>query len=141
MSIKPIQTEEAVADCNRINDTLLQVFDYDGNYRRAVEKDCDQTWYSFTRNPKEGEPRKTIPNSHPFMQYLDSVKDGSLSAKMLYKYTRTYDPKKKPELSLMDKVTIKYNGKSIETTLGRYIFNKIVFYTVWDNKSDRKSVV
>ena len=135
VSIKPIQTEEAVADCDRINDTLLQVFDYDGNYRRAVEKDCDQTWYSFTRNPKEGEPRKTIPNNHPFMQYLDSVKDGSLSAKMLYKYTRTYDPKKKPELSLMDKVTIKYNGKSIETTLGRYIFNKIVFYTVWDNKS------
>lgn len=134
VSLKPIQTEEAVAECDRINDTLLQVFDYDGNYRRAVEKDCDQTWYSFTRDPKTKDEQKTIPNSHPFMKYLDELKDGSLSSKMLYKYTRSYDPKKKPELSLMDEVNITFDGKKITTTLGRYIFNKIVFFTVWDNK-------
>ena len=134
VSLKPIQTEEAVAECDRINNTLLQVFDYDGNYRRAVEKDCDQTWYSFTRDPKPKDEQKTISNSHPFMKYLDELKDGSLSSKMLYKYTRSYDPKKKPELSLMDKVDITFAGKKITTTLGRYIFNKVVFFTVWDNK-------
>lgn len=134
VSLKPIQTEEAVAECDRINDTLLQVFDYDGNYRRAVEKDCDQTWYSFTRDPKPKDEQKTIPSSHPFMKYLDELNNGELSSKMLYKYTRTYDPKKKPELSLMDKVTITFNGKKITTTLGRYIFNKVVFFTVWNNK-------
>ena len=135
VSIKSINSEEAVAECNRINNSLLQIFDYDGNYRRAVEKDCDQTWYSFTRDPKEGKDEpKTIPNNHPFMVYLDNLVGGQLDVETLFKYTRSYDPKKKAELSLMDNVTITRCGQKIKTTLGRYIFNKVVFHSLWDNK-------
>lgn len=134
-SIKSINSEEAVAECNRINNSLLQIFDYDGNYRRAVEKDCDQTWYSFTRDPKEGKDEpKTIPNNHPFMVYLDNLTGGQLDVEILFKYTRSYDPKKKAELSLVDNVTITRCGQKIKTTLGRYIFNKVVFHSLWDNK-------
>ena len=134
-SIKSINSEEAVAECNRINNSLLQIFDYDGNYRRAVEKDCDQTWYSFTRDPKEGKDEpKTIPNNHPFMVYLDNLAGGQLDVEILFKYTRSYDPKKKAELSLVDNVTITRCGQKIKTTLGRYIFNKVVFHSLWDNK-------
>ena len=135
VSIKSINSEEAVAECNRINNSLLQIFDYDGNYRRAVEKDCDQTWYSFTRDPKEGKDEpKTIPNNHPFMVYLDNLVGGQLDVETLFKYTRSYDPKKKAELSLVDNVTITRCGQKIKTTLGRYIFNKVVFHSLWDNK-------
>lgn len=135
VSIKSINSEEAVAECNRINNSLLQIFDYDGNYRRAVEKDCDQTWYSFTRDPKEGKDEpKTIPNNHPFMVYLDNLAGGQLDVEILFKYTRSYDPKKKAELSLVDNVTITRCGQKIKTTLGRYIFNKVVFHSLWDNK-------
>ena len=135
VSIKSINSEEAVAECNRINNSLLQIFDYDGNYRRAVEKDCDQTWYSFTRDPKEGKDEpKTIPNNHPFMVYLDNLTGGQLDVEILFKYTRSYDPKKKAELSLVDNVTITRCGQKIKTTLGRYIFNKVVFHSLWDNK-------
>ena len=135
VSIKSINSEEAVAECNRINNSLLQIFDYDGNYRRAVEKDCDQTWYSFTRDPKEGKDEpKTIPNNHPFMVYLDNLAGGQLDVEILFKYTRSYDPKKKAELSLMDNVTITRCGQKIKTTLGRYIFNKVVFHSLWENK-------
>lgn len=134
-SIKSINSEEAVAECNRINNSLLQIFDYDGNYRRAVEKDCDQTWYSFTRDPKEGKDEpKTIPNNHPFMVYLDNLTGGQLDVEILFKYTRSYDPKKKAELSLVDNVTITRCGQKIKTTLGRYIFNKVVFHSLWENK-------
>ena len=134
-SIKSINSEEAVAECNRINNSLLQIFDYDGNYRRAVEKDCDQTWYSFTRDPKEGKDEpKTIPNNHPFMVYLDNLAGGQLDVEILFKYTRSYDPKKKAELSLVDNVTITRCGQKIKTTLGRYIFNKVVFHSLWENK-------
>ena len=135
VSIKPINSKEAVVECNRINNSLLQIFDYDGNYRRAVEKDCDQTWYSFTRDPKEGKDEpKTIPNNHPFMVYLDNLTGGQLDVEILFKYTRSYDPKKKAELSLVDNVTITRCGQKIKTTLGRYIFNKVVFHSLWDNK-------
>ena len=135
VSIKSINSEEAVAECNRINNSLLQIFDYDGNYRRAVEKDCDQTWYSFTRDPKEGKDEpKTIPNNHPFMVYLDNLTGGQLDVEILFKYTRSYDPKKKAELSLVDNVTITRCGQKIKTTLGRYIFNKVVFHSLWENK-------
>lgn len=135
VSIKSINSEEAVAECNRINNSLLQIFDYDGNYRRAVEKDCDQTWYSFTRDPKEGKDEpKTIPNNHPFMVYLDNLAGGQLDVEILFKYTRSYDPKKKAELSLVDNVAITRCGQKIKTTLGRYIFNKVVFHSLWENK-------
>ena len=135
VSIKSINSEEAVAECNRINNSLLQIFDYDGNYRRAVEKDCDQTWYSFTRDPKEGKDEpKTIPNNHPFMVYLDNLVGGQLDVETLFKYTRSYDPKKKAGLSLVDNVTITRCGQKIKTTLGRYIFNKVVFHSLWENK-------
>ena len=135
IAVKPINSEEAVAECNRINRSLLQIFDYDGNYRRSVGKDCDQTWYTFTRDPKPGKDvTKTVPANHPFMVYLDSVKDGKLDIEVLFKYTRTYDPKKPAELSILDTVNITRCGEKIKTTLGRYIFNKMVFHTLWDNK-------
>lgn len=135
ISLKAINSEEAIAECDRINNTLFQVFDYDGNYRRNIGKDCDQTLYSFTREPREGKDKpKKIPNNHPFMVYLDSLTDGQLEVDVLFKYTRSYDPKKAPELSLIDSVTITRCGKKIDTTLGRYIMNKVVFYRLWDNK-------
>lgn len=68
------------------------------------------------------------------MVYLDNLTGGQLEVEILFKYTRSYDPKKKAELSLVDNVTITRCGQKIKTTLGRYIFNKVVFHSLWDNK-------
>lgn len=134
VSQKSLSSVEAVEECDRINRTLLQVFDYDGNYRRSVGKDCDKTWYTFTREPVAKDKVKSIPKDHPLMKILAECDNGQLELAELYKYTRSYDPKKSPELSLMDTVDIVFNGTKIKTTLGRYIFNKIVFYPLWNSK-------
>ena len=68
------------------------------------------------------------------MVYLDNLVGGQLDVEILFKYTRSYDPKKKAELSLVDNVTITRCGQKIKTTLGRYIFNKVVFHSLWENK-------
>ena len=134
VKLSPLSSDEAVAECDRINGTLLQLFDYDGNYRRKIGKDCTQAWYSFTRDPKPKDNVKKISKDHPFLVYLDNLKNGQMEVDVLYKYTRMFDPKVKPELSLMDTVEFTFNGKKMSSTLGRYIFNKVVFYPMWDNK-------
>lgn len=134
VSIKPLNTDEAVAECDRINKSLLQIFDYDGNYRRDIGKDCDKTWFTFTREPKPADKPKKVPNDHPLMKLLAETNDGQLNLTELYKHTRSYDPKKAPDLNLTDSVEITFNGKKIQTTLGRYILNKIVFFPTWNNK-------
>lgn len=134
VSLKPVQSIEAVEECNKINDNLLQIMDYAGNFRRDVGKDPIQTSWSFTRDPKPKEKAKTIPSDHPFIKYLDGIKNGELDIDVLYSYTLTFDSEKGPEVNLYDKVTIKRLGKKIDTTVGRYIYNKVVFSPLWDNK-------
>lgn len=134
MSLKPIQSIEAVEECDNINGNLIQIFDYAGNFRRSVGKDPIQLMWTFTRDAKPKEKAKTIPNSHPFIQYLDKLTNGELDTQVLYSYTLTFDSKKGPEINLYDRVTISRLGKKIETTVGRYIYNKVVFYQLWNNK-------
>lgn len=129
---KPINTEEAVEEANNVNTNLLNIFDWAGNYRRGVGKDCDQTWYTFTRDPKPKDKAKEMDPKHPFLQYLEEMKDGKLDTRVLYSYTCVFEEGKKPECGLYDTVKIKVNGKRIETTLGRYIFNKVIFWEIWD---------
>lgn len=134
VSYKPVNTKEAVAECDKINTSLFQILDYAGNYRRDPGKDCDQTWWSMTRDPKTKEKPKHIPNDHPFMKYMETLKDGHLNVKTLYEYFSSFDKKVKPQLSVIDTCTITRCGKKIDTTIGRYIFNKVVYEKLWDNK-------
>lgn len=113
---------------------MLQIFDYAGAYRRDVGKDCDQTWWSFTRDPKPKEKQKHIPSNHDFIKYLDQLENGNLSSKILYRYTLSFDSSKSSELSIIDTVDVVKNGKKYTTTLGRYIFNKVIFHKLWNNK-------
>lgn len=113
---------------------MFQIFDYSGAYRRDVGRDCDQTWWSFTREPKPKEKQKHISSDHDFIKYLDQLNDGHLSSKILYKYTLSYEDGKRPDVSIIDTVDIVKNGKKYTTTVGRYIFNKVIFYKLWDNK-------
>lgn len=134
VSLKPINSIEAVEECNKINNNLLQVLDYAGNFRRSVGKDPIQLMWSFTRDPKPKDKVKIVPTNHPFIQYLDKLTNGELDTQVLYSYTLTFDSKKGPEIGLYDTVTITRLGKKITTTVGRYIYNKVVFYPLWDNK-------
>lgn len=134
ISIKGINSKEAVEECNRINDNLLEIFDYAGNFRRGVGKDPVQTVWTFTRDPKPNERPKKINSNHPFIQYLDKLKNGNLDTECLYSYTLSFDSKKGPDINLYDKVDIKRFGKTIETTVGRYVYNKTVYHLLWDNK-------
>lgn len=65
---------------------------------------------------------------------MDNLKNGNLNTDILYSYTLSFDSKKVPEINLYDNIDIKRFGKTIETTVGRYIYNKTVYHLLWDNK-------
>lgn len=135
IGLKPVLSEEAIACCDRIQDTLLFNFDYGMNFRRGIGKSGDQTVYSMMRDPRPGERTKHIQSSHPFINYLINImKNGDLELDLFYAYIRSYKPNQKPELSLYDTVDITYNGKKITTTVGRLILNRVLFYQLWNNR-------
>ena len=135
ISLKPVLSEEANDCCKRIQNTLFFNFDYGMNFRRGIGKSGDQTIFSIMRNAMPGEKSKHIPNNHPFINYLLNVmKNGEFEIDLFYGYLRSYKSNQKPELSLYDTTDITFNGKKIETTIGRLIVNRVLFYQTWNNK-------
>ena len=130
---KPLLTNEATDDARNARNNLLHTFTYGGNFKRDVGKAPVQTLYSLTRDPKPSDKSKEIPESHEFIQYLLSIKDGELDLEKLYAYTRSFKEGQKPELSIYDTVKFKFHGKTIHTTLGRLLLVKVIFSPIWDN--------
>ena len=124
-----------MADIKKAQNSLFNIFDYAGNFRRATGKDGTQTYYSFSRNPKPSEKPKTIPSNHPLVKAVMEAKNGDLDIDLIYQYMSSFEPGEDPEINIYDKVTIKRFGKEIKTTIGRFIINKIVFWPFWDNKN------
>lgn len=133
-SFKPINAEEAVAENKKINENLLTCFDWTGNFTRIVGKDGMQTLYTFTRDIKPKDKSRKVDSKHEFIQYLLKLENGELDTEVLYSYTRSFEPNTRPEISIYDTVTIKYNNKPVDTTVGRLIFNKVIFGQLWDRK-------
>lgn len=122
-------------DIHKAQNSLFNIFDYAGNFRRATGKDGTQTYYSFSRNPKPSEKAKTIPSNHPLVQAIMKADDGDLDIDLIYEYMSSFEAGKEPEINIYDKVSVKRLGKEIKTTIGRLIINKIVFYRFWNNKN------
>lgn len=135
IGLKPVLSEEANECCQRIQNTLLFNFDYGMNFRRSIGKGGDQAIYSLMRDARHNEKTKHVSEKHPFVDYLlNKMTIGDLDVDIFYAYIRSYKPNQKPELSLYDTVDIKFNGKPITTTIGRLLFNRVVFYQTWNNK-------
>lgn len=133
MGQKPLKSFEAVNESKKIRSDLLFDFDYGMGFRRSVGKSAGQTFYSLGRDPKPKDKSKKISPKHEFVDYLLNLKNGNLDLDVLYAYTRTFKENEEPELSIYDTVDIKYNGKTINTTIGRLIINRVIFYQLWDN--------
>ena len=135
-SNSPINSKEAVEECHRINNSLLQHFTYAGKFMNSVGKDANQTLYSFTRERKPYDPpKKSFDSKHEFIDYILNLKEGRISISTLTEYTTPEDVGKRPKVSLYDEVTFKRLGKTYTTTVGRLIVNKVVFAPLWDNKN------
>lgn len=134
MGQKPLKSEEAVAEANKVRSDLLFDFDYGMGFRRSVGKSAGQTFYSLGRDPKPKDKSKKISSNHEFVKYLLELKNGNLDLDVLYAYTRTFKENEEPEISIYDKVDIEYNGKKITTTIGRLIINRVIFGQLWNNK-------
>lgn len=120
---------------HKAQNSLLNAYDYDGNFRRATGKDGTQTYYSLSRDAKHNEKPKKIRSDHPFVKAIMDCKEGDLDIDLIYQHLSTYDPDEEPEMAVYDTVTIKRFNKEIKTTIGRLIINKIVFWPFWNNKS------
>ena len=131
---KPLLTNEATADSKNARNNLSHCFSYGGRFLRDIGKAPVQTLWTLTRDPKPEDKSKEIPESHEFIQYVLSIKDGELDLNKLYAYTRSFKSNEKPELSLYDTVKFKFHGKYITTTLGRLVLVKTIFSPVWDNE-------
>ena len=104
-------------DIHKAQNSLFNIFDYAGNFRRATGKDGTQTYYSFSRNPKPSEKAKTIPSNHPLVQAVMKADEGDLDIDLIYEYMSSFEAGKEPEINIYDKVTIKRLGKEIKTTI------------------------
>ena len=131
---KPLLTVEATEDAKNARNSLLHTFTYGGNFKRDVGKSPVQTLYSLTREPVPSDKSKEIPESHEFIQYILSLKDGELDLEKLYAYTRVFKEGDTPEISVYDTVKFKFRGKTIQTTVGRLILIKVIFSPIWDNE-------
>lgn len=131
---KPLKSEEAVAEANKVRSDLLFDFDYGMGFRRSVGKSAGQTFYSLGRDPKPKDKSKKISSNHEFVKYLLELKNGNLDLDVLYAYTRTFKENEEPEISIYDKVDIEYNNKTVTTTIGRLIINRVIFGQLWNNK-------
>lgn len=134
MGQKPLKSEEAVAEANKVRSDLLFDFDYGMGFRRSVGKSAGQTFYSLGRDPKPRDKSKKISSNHEFVKYLLELKNGNLDLDVLYAYTRTFKENEEPEISIYDKVEIEYNNKTVTTTIGRLIINRVIFGQLWNNK-------
>lgn len=134
VSNKPLNSKEAVQEIKNAQDQLFNSYDYSGNFRRSVGKDGTQTYYSLTRNAKHFEKPKNISTNHPLIKHLEETNDGCLDLDILYQYTSSFEKGVEPEVRVFDTVTITRQKKPIKTTVGRYIVNKIVFWSFWNNK-------
>ena len=74
ISNKPLNSKEAVEDVHKAQNSLLNAYDYDGNFRRATGKDGTQTYYSLSRDAKHNEKPKKIRSDHPFVKAIMDVK-------------------------------------------------------------------
>lgn len=134
MGQKPLKSEEAVLEANKVRSDLLFNFDYGMDFRRKVGKSAGQTFYSLGRDPKSTDKSKKISPNHEFVKYLLELKNGNLDLDVLYAYTRTFNENEDPEVSIYDKVDIEYNNKIITTTIGKLIINRVIFGQLWNNK-------
>ena len=134
MGQKPLKSEEAVAEANKVRSDLLFDFDYGMGFRRSVGKSAGQTFYSLGRDPKPKDKSKKISSNHEFVKYLLELKNGNLDLDVLYAYTRTFKENEEPEISIYDKVDIEYNNKTVTTTIGRLIINRVIFGQLWNNR-------
>lgn len=132
VSIKPILIKDGVEKVKEIQLNPIFNYNYVGEFKRGIGRDGVQTMFTFTRDIKPEDKSKTINPKHDFVVYL--LSKSPLDLKVLYTYCASFDPNKKPELSLYDKVSVTLpNKKKVDTTIGRLVINKAFFSHVWDN--------
>ena len=131
---KPLLTNEASTDSKNSRNSLLHVFSFGGRFMHDIGKSPVQALYSLTREPKPEDKSKEIPESHEFIQYVLSIKDGELDLDKFYAYTRSFKVNEKPEISIYDTVKFKFHGKYITTTVGKLVLLKTIFSPIWDNE-------
>ena len=128
---KPINSKEAVEDARKQQKSPLFICNYDGSLaRRNPGKDCNQTWYSVSRDPKPSDNAKPADMKHPFIKHLISLTDGQMDLDLMYKSCMRFDIHEDPEVGLYDSITIKDRGKTIKTTVGRLMLNKCMLFPV-----------
>ena len=134
VSAKPINSKEAVADGDNYHNSLLSLFNYTGDFSRKVGKCVAQTLYTFSREPKKTDKSKAVKPDHEFIKFILACKDGKMDTNELHKWTTVYGELTRPKISIYDTTTVKRLGKTVETTVGQLIINKIIFTRFWDTK-------
>ena len=136
VGFKPVSSIEAVEENFEYHNKLVSIFDYLGDFSsRKVGKASAQMLYTFSRQPKPSDKSKHITrgDKYSFIDYILDSEDGKIDLTVIYKYTLVYGDLKKPVYSIYDTVTFTRNKKSITSTLGQLILNKIIFARFWNN--------
>ena len=131
--MKPIWTKEASEENERIQNSLINMVDIGGSYAGMIDRDGTQTMYSITVEKGIGGTSRQLKPDDPIIKEIIDTPPDDFTAKFIYETFCGFNGKK-AKYSLYDKCTIKRFGKSIDTTLGRLIANKVPFGHMWDNK-------
>lgn len=130
-TIKIIWTQEANAECEKVIESKSYFLSTSGSLIRTIGNEAMQTFYSLTKAP--GEKNRTITSSE--REELISLKPEDLTFTKLVELFADKETgasnNKKPRFEPGDKMTINTmefckNTQQIKTTVGRFIFNKIL---------------
>ena len=136
-TVKIVFTQEANEECKRAMLSKSYFINASGQNIRKVENEAIQTFYTMTKDPKDSD--KTL--SKEDIEMFTSLKPGDITfSKLVEWFGNTVDisddkkenkSAKKSKYNCTDKMTIDgstYAGISntIQTTLGKFIFNKLL---------------
>lgn len=132
ISMKPIWSKEASEENERLQHELFVLTGINGEYARHTDRDPYQTFYSFTQDKAINGTSKPLKDYTIVEEILGTGPDDFTEA-FIYDNFCAFGTQK-AKYSLYDTISIKYNGKTIDTTLGRLIINKCVFGHIYGNK-------
>ena len=136
-TVKIVFTQEANEECRRAMNSKAYFINASGQNIRKVENEAIQTFYTMTKDPKENDRTLTKED----IEMFTSLKPGDVTFTKLVEWfgdtvdisddKRSGKKVNKSKYNCTDKMTIDssmysaVNGK-VETTLGKFIFNKLL---------------
>jgi len=143
VTVRGVYTQEANAEAERILSSKTNIFTIMGKNNRSINKDAIQTAHAFTKMISESKPNKSLDQrfylKSRFIQKQEeidrilNIKESDITKSLLlslFAHTPEGEPPFQPWDTFKLPVNNLFNKSEELTTIGRYLFNKFVYYNM-----------